>query len=400
MAGGISRRKKHLAKSTPTDYLLVDAGDVAAGPREWEILELEYLLKGYQQMGYHAVNIGHREISLSFDALNAIKQQYDRFVSANVLGPDGQPVFAPYLVTSFSNGCRCAIIGVADDELTPDQIGKGLRVAPLADALTKYMPQLKKEADYIVVLAFMDETKMKALAARFFEADLIVGGKVLQASGDPVRQNQSVIVYNTDKGKMVGRLDIFRNPQGQYEYRNDFTVLKESMKRDPQIVSLIEDFKEQLKQRDFRPHKDDEEGLSSITASRSKTANRYIGPQNCQSCHKKAHSVWLKSRHARALETLEQKEHQYNPRCLQCHTVGYMASDGYINQKLTPKLKDVSCESCHGRGDYHAKKRMGEQLPVKRVIMKTPNCGDCHDQDNSPNFDKAKYWEKIAHGKD
>ncbi|MHC4367725.1 MAG: hypothetical protein ACYSW8_08925, partial [Planctomycetota bacterium] len=62
MAGGISRRQTFLLNARPRNFLLVDAGDITAGPRPWEILELEYILKGYEQMGYHAVNIGHRDI--------------------------------------------------------------------------------------------------------------------------------------------------------------------------------------------------------------------------------------------------------------------------------------------------------------------------------------------------
>lgn len=398
MAGGISRRQTYLSENLPQDFLLVDAGNVAAGPRQWEILELEYILRGYEKMGYDAVNVGHREISIGIEILKEIKQKYARFVSANVLDAQGQPLFEPYLVTVLSNGCRCGIIGVADDELRPEQIGKGLSIAPPADALNKYMPELKKKADFIVLLAFMDEPMMKAIARQFFEIDVIVGGKVPQVSGEPVKENQSVIVFNTDKGKSVGRLILLRDAEGELKFENDFVLLEESMKQDAQIVALVEEYKEQLKERDFQPYKDDEEGLSSISAVRSKSSNKYIGPQNCKSCHEEAYSIWAKSRHAHAFETLELKGHHYNPRCLQCHTVGYMAFDGYINQKLTPKLTGVSCEACHGRGEYHLKQKTEQELGVKRVIMKTPDCSACHDRENSPGFERDRYWEKIAHG--
>jgi len=178
------------------------------------------------------------------------------------------------------------------------------------------------------------------------------------------------------------------------------TVLEEVMDRDPQIAALVEEYKEQLKARDFRPVKDDEEGLSSITAARSKTADKYAGAESCRECHKVGYQIWLKSKHARAFEALEQQGNQYNPRCLICHTVGYMASDGYVNQQLTPHLKNVSCESCHGRGDYHNKLMAGQGVSIKKVLMKKPRCLDCHDQENSPNFDSGRYWEKITHGKD
>ncbi len=398
MAGGISRRQTFLANARARDFLLVDAGDVTAGPRPWEILELEYILKGYEQMGYHAVNIGHREISLSFEALQKIKEHCSRFVSANVLGPDRQLVFEPYRVTELSNGYRCGIYGIADDSVPFDSIGKNITIAPPAEAIAKFLPELKKKADFIVLLAFADKPTMEELARQFFEVDVIVGGKVQQASNELIKENQSVIVYNTDKGKSVGRLDILPAPEKDWLYTNDFFLLEESMKMDPQVAALVEEYKLQLKERDFHPLKDDEEGLSSISASRSKNADRYIGSESCVECHETAHRIWAESAHAHAFEALERQGNQYNPKCLKCHTVGYMASDGYINLKLTPKLKNVSCETCHGRGDHHVKLMSKQQLSVKRVIMKETPCTECHDKDNSPDFEESKYWEKIAHG--
>ena len=171
------------------------------------------------------------------------------------------------------------------------------------------------------------------------------------------------------------------------------------MARDTQVATLVEQYKLKLKDLDVRPVKDDTEGLSSIAAIRSKTADRYVGSAECKECHPVAYDVWLQSKHAHALDTLEQKGHQYNPRCLQCHTVGYMASDGYINQRLTAVLANVSCEACHGRGHHHNQQMAQEPLPAKRILMKITSCETCHDQDNSPDFEKEKYWQEIAHDK-
>ncbi|MCF7954638.1 MAG: hypothetical protein K9M75_02435 [Phycisphaerae bacterium] len=398
MEGGISRRSYFLKNNLPLDYLLVDAGDVSAGPREWELLELEYILKGYESMGYHAVNAGHREVSIGFENLKKLGEKYSHFVSANVAGPDGELVFPPFIIAELSNGSRCGIIGVVDDELTADQIGKGLSVTDPVEAIGKYLPEVKAGSDFVVLLAFAGAEKMKAIADQFFEIDVVVGGKVPQASGEHLKQNKSVIVYNTGKGKRVGRLDVLTAADGSRKFSNDIFILAESMKRDEKIVDLIAEFKKELKERDFRVHKDDEEGLTSITASRSKNANRYVGPEACKTCHEKEYEIWSKSGHAHAFDSLEKKDDHYSPRCIKCHTVGYMSSDGYVNARLTPKLKNVSCESCHGRGDYHARLQAGEEIGVKKVFMKKVNCTECHDEENSPSFDREKFWEKIAHG--
>jgi hypothetical protein len=400
MAGGISRRQTFLAANRPTDYLLVDAGDVTAGPRDWELLEMEYILKGYALMGYHAVNLGQREISLDVEDLLRIKRDYPQLVSANVVDGTDHPVVNPFVVVALSNGYRCGIIGIVGGQLEPDRIGAGLHLIAPEDALARYLPQLKDQADFIVLLAFAEEAEMRALARQFFELDVIVGGKVRQTVAEPIRENRSAIVFNTDKGKNLGRLDIRHLKHQPREFTGHVYVMEESMERDPAIAALVEDYKEQLKLRDFRPIKDDEEGLSMISATRSKTANRYIGAQACKECHPEAFRVWSESKHAHAFDTLEQQGHQYNPRCLACHTVGHMASDGYVNQSLTPTLQDVSCDACHGRGNHHVKEMSGDGVPGTRVLMKTPDCLVCHDKENSPNFEQVSYWEKIAHGTD
>jgi hypothetical protein len=400
MAGGISRRRAFLVQNAPGDFLLVDAGDVAAGPREWEVLELEYILKGYEIMGYHAVNVGHRELSLGLEGLRRVRRDYGRLISANVLDPNGAPVVEPYVVVELSNGYRCGIIGVVDDRVEPDQVGAGLRLTSPPEAVAKYLPELKRKADFVVLLAFTDEPQMQALAAQFFEIDVIVGGKVRQATTDPVLENRSAIVFNTDKGKNVGRLDLRHQKNGSWQYAGSMTVLEESMEKDARITTLVEEYKEQLKAHDFRPVKDDEEGLSSISAARSKTADRYVGPESCRECHKAGYQIWLTSKHAHAFESLERQGHQYNPRCLKCHTVGYMASDGYVSEELTGHLKNVSCEACHGRGDHHNKLMADQDVVGKKILMKAPSCLDCHDYENSPHFDENRYWEKIAHGKE
>ncbi len=397
MAGGLGRRQTYLRSDPPRDFLLVDAGDVTAGAREWEILELEYILKGYRLMNYHAVNVGRRELALGYDGLRRMKEHFSGFVSANVIGPDGAPVCDAYTVVELSNGYRCGIIGIVDDQVETEAVGKGLRLLDPQDALARLLPELKDKAEYVVLLAFTDEPGMKALAQQFFELDLIVGGNVQKASADPIQENRSAIVFNTDKGKAVGRLEVRPGPEKNWEYQNSFTTLEESMARDTQMAALVEEYKLQLKERDFRPVKDDEEGLSSIRATRSKAADRYVGPSACKECHPMAFTLWSESKHAHAFATLEQKGHQYNPRCLKCHTVGYLASDGYINQHLSAHLKNVSCEACHGRGAHHIEQMSREAPPDVRVKVRISKCVTCHDPDNSPDFNEEQYWQEIAH---
>lgn len=399
-AGGIARRMTFLKNEVNGPHLLVDAGDVTAGPRNWEVFEMEYILKGYQAMGYDAINAGHREISLGAEKLKAIGEKCPLFVSANLLDANGALLFPPYRIAELDGGYRVGIMGVVDEHIPPEDAGEGLTVAPAVDAVGKYLPELTAQCDFVVLLAFAEEEQMRAIAARYFEIDVIVGGRVLQPTHAPIEANQSRIVYITDKGKAVGRLDVAFDASGAATYANDIHMLPDTMPEAAEITPIVDEFKVRLAQMDFQPHRDDEEGLTSITAARSSSANKYVGEASCAACHPQATEQWHGQKHAHALESLVARKHEYNPRCLQCHTVGYGASDGYINERLTPTLGSVSCENCHGRGDYHVRYHGGEDVPERAAKLKSVACETCHDPENSPKFNRETYWEQIQHGMD
>ena len=55
-----------------------------------------------------------------------------------------------------------------------------ITVAPPDSALGRYLPELRKQSDAIVLLAFTDEDTMLNLANLFYEVNVIVGGRVPQ----------------------------------------------------------------------------------------------------------------------------------------------------------------------------------------------------------------------------
>lgn len=398
MAGGVSRRMAFLKSSAPEAFLLVDAGDVVAGPRDWERFEAGYILKAYAEMGYHAVNAGHREAQLTAAELGELNAESTLYVSANLVDATGTTVFPPYRIVDFPGGYRVGILGVMENTLETSEIGKGLTITPPQEALATHIPALSKEVDAMVLLAFTDEEEMKVLAEQFFELDVIIGGNVVQPLRGIQTANRSILASITDKGKAVGRLDLVAVENGYEGVGNEIHMIMEDFPEDPAGTAIVDALKLALAGMDFRPYQDDEEGLTTITAARSKTSNTYVDSQGCADCHPKAFEIWKSSQHASAFETLVADKHDYDPRCLACHTVGYGAMDGFINTRLTPTLRNVSCDNCHGRGDYHMRFHAGEDVPERVATLGTVQCEDCHDEENSIHFNRETYWEKITHG--
>ena len=143
-----------------------------------------------------------------------------------------------------------------------------------------------------------------------------------------------------------------------------------------------------------------------------------------------------KTPHSHATETLVKRtdpQRMFDPECLSCHVTGWEPQkyfpfeSGYLNMKETPDLVGNGCENCHGPAARHAAAETGnievdeaemEQLRAALRLKIGENegnkegqvykegsvvdmCMQCHDLDNSPEFDFQKYWPKVKHvGKD
>ncbi len=264
VAGGLARRTTFINNRRTPLSILVDAGDVTSGPREWELLELDYLLKGYGILKYDAVNVGAREASISHAELKKLAASYPYVISANVVDTSGSLVFPPYRIADLPEGYRVGMLGVLDEKTPADELGAGVRVLPMREAIARHVPALKKQVDFVVLLAFTDEATMQALAEEYFEIDVIVGGNVEQPSGTPLEVNRSTIAYITDKGKSVGELELSFVGGQKVVTKNEVTMLMEDVPDDSDIVALVKELRAKQVERNFPTEKDDEEGLSTI----------------------------------------------------------------------------------------------------------------------------------------
>lgn len=103
----------------------------------------------------------------------------------------------------------------------------------------------------------------------------------------------------------------------------------------------------------------------------------YAGAQACAECHSGIHTSELATRHAHAFDTLKKLGQATNATCLPCHTVGYGLPTGFTSEALTPRLRGVQCENCHGPGALHAANPFDSSVKP-RVELAGTVCGGCH----------------------
>ena len=122
--------------------------------------------------------------------------------------------------------------------------------------------------------------------------------------------------------------------------------------------------------------------------------SQFAGAQACSTCHAQIYQSYLKSKHAHALRTLEDKNKHEDPECVTCHVLGANEAGGFVNSDLSPQFANVQCENCHGARLKHARD------PYRYRSTSKPDktlCSRCHNQQHSPKFDFGVYWPKIEH---
>src|SRR4051812_37329685 len=126
---------------------------------------------------------------------------------------------------------------------------------------------------------------------------------------------------------------------------------------------------------------------AALLLASSVFAYDYLGPESCQGCHPDAYAAWRASAHARAKESLSDKQRS-DARCLSCHS----PNEG------DQRVQNVSCESCHGGGQYYSARYVMKDPELARLVgLVDPSekgCRTCHDA-SSPSLKTFDFVEKL-----
>jgi len=137
--------------------------------------------------------------------------------------------------------------------------------------------------------------------------------------------------------------------------------------------------------------------LGVLVSARAEILGDYLGASACMECHEDVVAGWKTTAHARAFENLKTQGpgKQSNPGCVECHVVAFEQDGGFIDMDLTPELKDVQCESCHGPGRGHVESG-GDPSMISGKPGETV-CRACHTEGQDKNFDYS-VKSKFVHG--
>lgn len=268
-----------------------------------------------------------------------------------------------------------------------------------------------------------------------------------------VNEGRTMILKVGKRGQNVGVVGAYQGEKGVELYyqrvamADEFNTPEGQEKNHP-ILKMLQEYSDTVRDNDYLSEMAKRKKLHATQALPNMDGATYMGDQECMACHQNEHAVWGKSKHADAYNALAKKAtkpvgRQFDGECIICHTVGYDLKSGYVNEKTTPHLKNVQCEACHGPASLHVAEERAN-LKAKRpthamaaplvpwraggknlmpsadkmeALAKAPEqqekiltpaesqvylrvyqiCAKCHDPDNDPHFNLAKYWKDIVH---
>ena len=381
-AGGLLRRATYvqdLRKSA--DVLLADAGGAPGGVSAYDRLKFEAVLRGEIEMQTVAHNIGAAEAELGAQSLREINEKlHAPLISSNVFDAESKEIVPSHRIIAIG-GRRIAVAGV----LSRKYSRHGLQIDDPHESLMRLVRILSGQFDHLLILAYLPEEELETLVARIPEADMIVGGPTQQTIA-PRRAGPSIWGATTNRGKFLVQLE----RSGQDPWVGKIVELDHLIADDDAQSKNLKRFRDDLSRIDFAAS---QTSFAPVLAGDSPKEFMIAGTEACQKCHANDCRHWSDSQHAQAWKTLVAKESQMDPYCQQCHTTGYGQPGGFLSMAAGSLRHNVGCESCHGPARAHVLQ------PATRTIYNARDrCIQCHDHDNSPQFDYDKFWTTIAHG--
>jgi 2',3'-cyclic-nucleotide 2'-phosphodiesterase (5'-nucleotidase family) len=236
----------------PGRTLLLDAGDAWQGSFVSNANRGAAMVEAMNVMGYDAQALGNHDFDWGQDVLRArASEAHFPFLAANVVddATGGVLPFAkPYIVKDLGIA-KIGIIGIANPSTPainkPANV-KGLRFLPAADAVRKYLPEVRAQADVIVLLTHISQHGVDEdvqLARDVPGIDLIVSGHSHTALQNPVRESATTIVQAGSYSQYLGQVRMEFDPATRHARVTGaglLPVVGGKLPPDPAVAKIVE----------------------------------------------------------------------------------------------------------------------------------------------------------------
>lgn len=170
------------------NWLTVDAGNFVdrAGAKGGCSNKCQFLVNSYEDLHYDILNIARQEVSMGYETLVALRDtsKSTKYVAANLIDvKKNKPLFDPYVIKDYGN-MRVGVLGLLRDADFPATTSivdtTTMRVTSTLEAAAKYIPELKRKTNALVLLCELPSDDIDSLVAKYPDIDVIISTGALR----------------------------------------------------------------------------------------------------------------------------------------------------------------------------------------------------------------------------
>jgi 5'-nucleotidase len=252
--GGLARVatiKQQLVADGRTPIMMI-AGDFLSSSVASTVFKGEQMIAALNAAGVDYATLGNHEFDFGIDMLlQRMKEAKWQWVVANVIDrATGEPIggAAPYVIRTFGS-LKVGIIGLclASEGLGRDKLERVRLINP-EDAAARYLPEIARaRVDVIIALTHLTFAEDRALAQRFPEIDVIIGGHehyVITAF-----ENRTLITKSGSDARFVGRIDVNKingGPSATIERFHELIPVTSAIPDEPRTAAVVDSYEKRL----------------------------------------------------------------------------------------------------------------------------------------------------------
>lgn len=253
--GGVARRATlfQRIKAATKHVLILDAGDVFQGTPLFTFFEGEPDYITMRQAGYDAIAVGNHDLD---NGLANLQKQAKHLASpplaATLVDAEGKTIFPGWKLFD-RGGVKIAVIGVMGKnayQAIAEKRRKGVSLIEPAVLLKQMIPQVRKQADVVVVLSHTGHEEEVALAKEVPGIDVIVGGHSHTKVERPVRvqspDRETLVAQAFQWGEYVGRIDLTVDGKKVVKMAGGLLPVTSDIPQDPAIAATVAKYTAQI----------------------------------------------------------------------------------------------------------------------------------------------------------
>ncbi len=220
--GGVGRMATFIqeAGAGNPNLLVLDAGDNFTLDLSFSRKEARLAMEAFDIAGVDVITPGELDFVFGLPfLLEMFSEKEFGVVSANIVDPaTNEPIFgSSYRVISMPNGLKVGVTGVLDEEVEfPGYVDRSnFSVLPAQPSLISIIPEMKKRADFLILLSHTGLEGSKELVRNIGDFDLVIAGHNKPLAKDAIKVGDTMILATGGQGQYIGQVDIEITPGGK-----------------------------------------------------------------------------------------------------------------------------------------------------------------------------------------